>query len=110
MLVSISDIYVQIFRVIVMIENILYFKYDLLILFVSSSFSYASLKIAKKKFQYEFSFTLGMIANFLINICLLIMGNSININYCILIIFIIIYNIFVPFLAVRKAYYGGGGR
>jgi hypothetical protein len=88
-----------------MIENILYFKYDLLILILSTYFSYFSLKIAKKRYQYKFSFILFMIGSFLVNICFLIMGNSINLNYFILIIFIVIYNIFVPFLAVRKAYY-----
>lgn len=91
---------------IVTIENISYFKYDLLLIFICTFFTYISLRQAKKRFQYKFSFTLGMLASFFSNIALIFMGNSIGVNWLFFIIFLLAYNIFIPFLAVRKAFYG----
>lgn len=86
-------------------EHLIYLKNELLILFISTLVAYVSLKVAKHKFPYKFSFSFGIFCYFLSNIALILMGNSISMNGLFLIIVMLIYNIFVPFLSVRKAYY-----
>lgn len=93
------------YSVLLMIENFLYLKYDLLIFLICTYLSNASFKMAKQKYQYNFSFFLVMISSFLINISFLIMSHDLGLNFGISIFFLILFNVFVPFFAVRKAYY-----
>ena len=76
-----------------MIENFLYLKYDL---------PYASFKMAKQKYQYNFSLFLVMISSFLINISFLIMSHDLGLNFSISIFFLIMIYVFVPFLRLEK--------
>ena len=84
------------YSVLLMIENFLYLKYDL---------PYASFKMAKQKYQYNFFFFFVMISSFLINISFLIMSHDLGLNFSISIFFLIMFNVFVPLFAIRKAYY-----
>ena len=93
------------YSVLLMIEIFLYLKYDLLIFLICTYLSYTSFKMAKQKYQYNFSFFLVMISSFLINISFLIMSHDLGLNFGISIFFLILFNVFVPFFAVRKAYY-----
>ena len=83
-------------------ENILHFKYEIILLFVSVFFSYFSYKRAMFKYNYRVSLAYVLIPNVCMNIFVILIGWLSGLDFLYFSFLLIFLNLAGPYLAIRK--------
>jgi len=83
-------------------DNILHFKYEILLLFISVFFAYVSYQKAMIKYEYRVSLIYILSLNVCMNMFVILIGGLRGFNFIYLSFLLMFLNLVGPYLAIRK--------